>query len=285
MASHDDTIRRRLAATIAALVGAAALGALLPGVALGASDCLEPVRQQPKWACRAELSNGQSVEYCLEHTHVIGAEPASRFFRTTSTGLYRSSCTCQAAGSRAGRFGEDAAYLCLDRGTDTVIRGKASKAKLSGETFNVSANVRSTFVCEPDPGCDVPAVVDAELPAEHGQLRLHSGPQVHFPFVGAGGNVSIAYIPGCDGYASEAPTLAVDVNSSSPNLRLEAFYISDSPEPDVEGVLVIGPSGAASCADGNYVGLVPVQRGRVGVWVVTTSPSARVNGELWVIHR
>lgn len=285
MTSHDDIIRRRLAATIAALIATAALVALLPGAASAAGDCLAPVQQQPKWSCRAELSNGQSVEYCLEHTHVFGAEPGSRFYHTTATGLYRSSCTCQAAGSGTGRFGEDAAYLCLDRGTDTVIRGKASKAKLSGETFNVSANVRSTFVCEPDPGCDVPTVVDADLPAEHGQLTLFAGPQVTFPFAGAGGDASISYLPGCNGYASAAPTIVVDLDSPTPDDRLEAYFTSSSPEPDAEGVLVMGPSGQASCADDSYVAHVPVQRGRVGVWVVTKSPSARVNGELRVIQR
>jgi hypothetical protein len=200
MRTHDDSIRRRLVATLTALVGAAA----------SPRSCRAPRlrrRLSPAGAAArgrgAPSSRTASPSYCLERTHVFGDEAS----RASSAPRRRGSAVdLHLPGRRLGpgRFGEDAAYLCLDRATDTVIRGKASKAKLAGETFNASANVRSSFVCEPDPACDVPTVVDAELPPEHGQLSLFSGPQARFPFVGAGGDASIAHIAGCDGYVSEA---------------------------------------------------------------------------------
>jgi hypothetical protein len=95
------------------------------------------------------------------------------------------------------------------------------------------------------------------------------------------GGVSIGYIPGCDGYTSEAPSFVMELDSQTPE-RLKAFFIADESEANAEGVLVMSPSGEANCADEIYVAEVPAQRGRFGVWVVTKSPSARVKGELYV---
>ena len=98
------------------------------------------------------FSTGAMSEYCLQLTNVIGADPASRFFKTNVTGPYPRTCTCGAKGKAPGaRYGENVTYLCLDRATDTVESGKITKKKITGQTFNVSQNVRSKFTCKIDP--------------------------------------------------------------------------------------------------------------------------------------
>jgi hypothetical protein len=151
------------------------------------------------------------VDYCGELTHVFGAGVASRYFKTTSTGPYLATCTCQAKGKRG--FGRDVSYLCTDRDTGTVIAAKVARKEVSGQTFNVSADVQSSFVCVPTPSCDVRDVIDAELEPENGTTALAPGDTISLD-VEAGGSVDLGYIGACGGYASEAPTLAYDVPPS-----------------------------------------------------------------------
>lgn len=101
-----------------------ALVASFAGAARAASDCLAPLEQHERWSCQGQLSNGQPVEYCVEYTNAFGDAPGERYYKTNSTGMYRAHCSCLARGSARGKgFGEDADYLCLDRETDTVVRG------------------------------------------------------------------------------------------------------------------------------------------------------------------
>jgi hypothetical protein len=109
-----------------------------------------------KWACTAELSSGATVDYCLNLTGGAGAGP-TRTFDMVTTGPYPRTCTCGAKGKALhARYGEGASYLCFDALTDTAESGKISKKKITGQTFNVSDNVRSTFTCKADPTCLVP---------------------------------------------------------------------------------------------------------------------------------
>src|SRR5262249_30685374 len=160
------------------------------------------------WSCHADLSNGTSVDSCVELTNTFGADRATRFFKTVSTGPYIGQCSCEATGAPPSPgFAEDRGYLCLDRATDTVIHGKASRRRLSGELFNVGATVRGTFPCRPDPACDVQPVVDPDLAPLGGSLSIFGDGGVEQKDVAAGGTIDIGYLgPGCVGFASEAPT-------------------------------------------------------------------------------
>jgi hypothetical protein len=238
--------------------------ALIAAGAHGASDCLEPLRANAGWRCHAGLSNGQGVDYCLEHTHTFGADPVSRFFKLVGTGPYTASCSCRAKGNLPGAaFGEDKTYLCLDRATDTVISGKISKPRISGQTFNVGANVRTTFSCEPDPACDVQSVLDPDLPARSGFVDLLPYAVVGVRVTG-GGDVDIGGIAGCGGYASEAPNVVFNVEPGPPG-HVEIFMPGGDVHPDDPVLLVVTPSGAAHCVPYNL--FLPLERGSYSAWV------------------
>ena len=121
-----------------------------------AGDCLGLLEANGQWACTAELSSGAIVDYCLNLTGSAGAGPA-RTFDMVTTGPYPRTSTCGARGKAPGaQYGEGASYLCFDALTDTAESGKVSKKKITGQTYNVSDNVRSTFTCKADPSCLVP---------------------------------------------------------------------------------------------------------------------------------
>ena len=123
--------------------------------ASAAADCLDPL-VNPEWACTAELSSGETVDYCVNLKTTSGSGP-SRTFDMVTTGPYPRTCTCGARGRVPGaRYGEDKTYLCFDATTDTVESGKIAKKKITGETYNVSQNVRGKFKCRVDPACVVP---------------------------------------------------------------------------------------------------------------------------------
>ena len=128
--------------------------ALLALRAASAADCLAPLHETAGWACHADLSNGESADFCLEHTHTLGADPATRFFKLISTGLYVSTCTCGAKIRSPGVvFGADKSMLCMDPKSDTLTSAKVSRRKIAGQTFYGTSDVRSTFTCAPDSVC------------------------------------------------------------------------------------------------------------------------------------
>jgi hypothetical protein len=263
---NQDRVTRRaflLALTIA-VAGLAVAGAH------AADDCLEPLRANAGWSCHAEASNGQAVDYCLERTNTFGADPASRFFKLIATGPYSSYCSCGAKGKLPGAaFGEDKSYLCLYPDTDSVVSGKITSRRIAGQTFSAAYDLRTVFSCEPDPACDVPPVVDRDLPASGGYYDLIPGSQLHIPAAG-GGNVDIAYLAGCAGYAREAPDAVFDVEPGPPGYL--DFTLPDGGEGDSEhaSLLVLTPSGAAHCF--NYTKSFPLERGSYAVWVTLPTP-------------
>lgn len=253
-----------------------ALASLGAGAAQAASDCFEPLRANAGWSCRGELEDGQVVDYCLERTSLFGVEPGDRSFTTVSTGPYSARCSCQAKGASPGAaFGADKSYLCLDRATDTVIRGKVSKRRMAGETFNVSANLRTTFRCEPNPACDVIRVVDPDREAVVGSVPLLPEGEARADVI-AGGDVSIGYIPGCSGYASEAPTFVYRLGDAPPG-TISLGFSDVYPDSEGPGVLVVTPSGAATCS---YRVKVPAEPGPYRVWVRSATAGALLEGEL-----
>jgi hypothetical protein len=261
---------------------ALAVAAFAATGAHGASDCFEPLRANAGWSCRADLPDGQVVDYCLERTNVFGADPGSRHFRLNATGPYPSSCSCGAKGQLPGAaFGEDTTYLCLYRDTDAVVSGKITKRRISGQTFSAAYNLRTTFSCEPDPACDVTRVVDADLRAESGSLPLAATRQVKVDVI-AGGDVALGYLPGCGGYASEAPTFVYRVGSSTPG-SLEFEFSNAMGETDQAGILVVTPFGEAHCADREVV--LPAEPGSYSVWVRAQTPGAPVEGSVDGFYR
>ena len=268
---------RRGAAVRALLVAAGV--ALVAAGAHAAGDCLEPLSENAGWSCHAELSDGGAVDFCLEHSHTFGDDPVSRFFKLNSTGPHASSCSCRARGKSPGAaFGEDKTYLCLDRGSDTVASGKISKRRIAGQIFNVGANLRSTFSCEPEPACDVQAVLDPDLPAESGGVELPPPPgQVRVNVTAAGG-IDTGYLPGCSGYASEAPTFTFDVEAAGPGPLL-FFFSYLTMKNNAAGILVMTPSGEAHCSATRSVSLVP-ESGSYGVWIPSTVREDPVQAEL-----
>jgi hypothetical protein len=145
-------LRTFLAACVAALAALAALAAE-PG---RAADCFAPLALNDKWSCTADLSTGGQVPYCLNVTATSG-EGASRTFDMVATGPYPRVCTCGAKGKGArARFNTASSYICFDAATDTAETGTITRKKLSGQMYNVSADVRATFSCVPDPACAVP---------------------------------------------------------------------------------------------------------------------------------
>jgi hypothetical protein len=251
--------------------------ALLAARAAGAGDCLAPLAANPGWACHADLSNGQAVDFCLQHTHTLGDDPASRFFKMKSAGPYSTSCTCKAKGKSPGAaFGTDKSYLCLDRATDTVVSGKISNRKIAGQTFNVSAGLRSTFVCAPDPICTVQPIVDHDLPATQGAVDLPPPPGQSRANVVAAGSIDVGYLGGgCSGYATEAPTFTYDVEPTVPGSILFFFSYAGN---NAEGLLVMTPSGEARCAT-KELGL-PLESGTYAVWMRSRIPGDTVEVEL-----
>ena len=252
---------------------------LLTARPAAAADCLEPLDVNAGWSCHADLSNGQAVDYCLQHTHTLGDDPAERFFKVKSTGPYAASCTCGAKGKAPGAvFGENKSFLCLDRATDTVISGKISSRKMAGQTFNVSAAVRTTFVCEPDPVCAVQAIVDPDLPGDAGAVDLPLPPGQSRTELVAAGPVDVAYLGGgCTGYTSEAPTFTYDVDATIPGSILFFFSYSNS-ENNAAGILAISPSGEVKCGvkDATFA----AESGTYAVWIRSKLPGDTVEAEL-----
>ena len=255
----------------------AASVALLAGRSAAAADCLTPLHETGGWACHADLSNGEKAEFCLEHTHTFGDEQATRFFKLSSTGLYVSTCTCGAKGRSPGvAFGTDKSLLCFDPESDTLTSAKVSRRKITGQTFFGTSDVRSTFSCRPDPTCDVPPVLERDLPAVHGSVTLPQPPGGTRTVVAAVGRVDVAYL-GCTGFASEAPTLTVDVQ---PTVAGQVVYWIDYTTTTTNGadVLVITPSGAVHCNDGGVA--APLEPGAHDVWITSEVAGETVDAEL-----
>jgi hypothetical protein len=83
---------------------------------------------------------------------------AARTFDLVATGPYPRTCTCAAKGKGSGaRYNASSSYLCFDEGTDTAESGAIGRRKITGQTFNLIANVRSRFTCKVDPSCVVEA--------------------------------------------------------------------------------------------------------------------------------
>jgi hypothetical protein len=250
-------------------LGLLAIATLLATAAHAADDCFEPLREKTGWRCHADLPGGQAVDYCLEHTNAFGVDPASRFFKLIATGPYPSSCSCRAKGKLPGAaFGEDKSYLCLYRDTDAVVSGKITKNRMAGQTFSAAYNLRTVFSCEPDPVCDVPPVLDPDLPALYGFVDVLPNEGVFVP-VEAGGVVDVAYLPGCGGYTSEAPNAAFHVEPGPPG-ELEIAIPGSDVRSDT--LLVVTPSGAVHCAD--YYKYLPLERGAYRAWVVLPTPGS-----------
>jgi hypothetical protein len=144
-------IRRRLAA---AALGAFVLAAFAAGGAR-AADCFAPLAVNPRWSCTARLPNGDTIDYCLNLTGSAGSG-ASRRFDMVTTGPFPRSCSCTAKGKGSKlRFNAAPGYLCYDDLTETAETGAITKKKISGETYNLSAEVRTTFECRVDAACVV----------------------------------------------------------------------------------------------------------------------------------
>jgi hypothetical protein len=256
----------------------AALALVAQGARAG-RDCLAPLEANAGWSCHAELSTGEAVDYCTELTHAFGDDPASRFFHMNVTGPYPRTCTCGAKGRPPGAdFGEDATYLCLDRATDTVETGRISRKKITGQTFNVIANVRSTFTCRVDPACDVETVIDPDLPPEQDPLTVASGQDVKED-VRAGGDVGVGYLPGCAGFTTEAPTVTFDFTGPASGVVL--FYYEPDTLADLpEAVVVAAPSGELRCETDQALYWDDPAPGLYRVWVAVESAGTEFNGSV-----
>jgi len=256
-----------------------ALGALAGGSSRAAGDCLEPLRANAGWSCHGELENGKRVDYCLEHTNRFGADPASRFFKLIQTGAYPASCSCQARGEIPGAaFGEDETFLCLYRDTDAVVSGRITKRRIAGQTFSAAYNLRTTFSCQPDPACDVPPVLDPDLPARTGFVDVLPHAVLVVDVTG-GGDVDIGGLPGCGGYTSEAPNVVFNVEPGPPGQLEITMTTGGGEHPEHPVLLVVTPSGATHCVDYNSVH--PLERGSYSAWVA--SPTAGHAFEIGVL--
>jgi hypothetical protein len=251
---------------VKALLVVAAL-ALFPSASQAASDCFEPLRENTGWRCHADVPGGPPVDYCLERTHAFGNEPAERTFKIVASGPYLATCSCNAKGTSPGAaFGEDKGFICLYRDTDGVMTGKITKRRIAGQTFTPLYGIRSVFSCEPDPACDVPAVLDPDLPGKSGFVELLPGETVNLP-VTAGGPVDVAYQPGCGGYTSEAPNMVYHVDPIEPG-EIEVSVPGGDVRP--ESLLVMTPAGAVHCVD--YYVYLPLEAGAYRAWVVLPTP-------------
>jgi hypothetical protein len=256
--------------------------ALLAARSTAAVDCLAPL-QATGWACHADLSTGETADFCLEHTNTFGAEPAARTFKINSTGLHLSSCICGAKGKSPGvEFGADKSMLCFDPQADTVTTARVSGKKIAGQSFLGSADVRSLFSCRPDPSCDVPSVVEPDLPAVFGAftLALPSSSSVR-KAVAAVGRVDVSYLSGCTGFASEAPTLTVDVQPTEQG-QVVYWYDYTTPTTNAAGIVVRTPSGAVYCGDSGAA--VPLEAGPHDVWLTSDVAGDTVNAELVAVY-
>jgi hypothetical protein len=255
---------------------ALALGVLAACPAHADGDCLEPLRENAGWRCRADVPGGPPVDYCLEHTNAFGTDAADRTFKLIASGPYPSICSCNAKGKQPGAaFGEDKGFLCLYRDTDGVMSGKITKRRIAGQTFTPLYGIRSVFSCEPDPACDVQPVVDPDLTPESGAVDLGADDQESVE-VSATGAIALGYLPGCGGYASEAPTFAFRI-AAAPSGIVRLQFAKVMGETDGAGILVVTPSGAAHCAD-NTVQLPAAEGGSYAVWVRAKTPGAPVQG-------
>lgn len=264
----------------ALLVAAAVALAAVRGAA--AADCLTPLHSHGGWRCRAHLSNGQKADFCLEHTNTFGEDPATRSFKLHSTGLHLSTCTCGPKGRSPGvDFGAAKSLLCYDPESDTLTSGTVSRRKIAGQTFAGSDDVRSTFSCRPDPTCDVPPVVEPDLPAAHGSVVLTLPPAATRTPVAGGGRIDVDYLGGaCEGFASEEPTLTVDVQPSVAGQIV--FFLERVTPATGAGLLVVTPSGEARCNDGSVA--VPLEAGPHDVWITSDVAGASVEAELVAIY-
>lgn len=126
-----------------------------------AASCTEVLlKRGGLYRCSAVLDTGGTVEYCLK-LRAIRSGPGGAEFDTASEAIgtkqaFEQRCTCGAKGRGArAKFAQDAAYLCLDDGTNTVTFGKFVGKKTSGQTYNLDAKVRTVFQCVVDPTCRV----------------------------------------------------------------------------------------------------------------------------------
>ena len=147
------TKRRALRGALAALCASLALSA--PS-ATRAADCFAQLTANPRWSCSAELSSGTSVTYCLNLAQASGSG-AFRSFDMVTTGPFPRTCTCGAKGKGVNAaYNTASTYQCFDEGSSTAEFGRVTAKRIVGQTLNVSADVRTTFVCQPDPSCVVP---------------------------------------------------------------------------------------------------------------------------------
>jgi hypothetical protein len=253
---------------------------LLAAHGAAATDCLEPFAASSGWACHADLSDGTAVDYCVQHTNTFGDDPAARFFRMKSAGPYVSTCTCGAKGKGAdAAFGEAKSVFCVDRGTDTVTSGKIATRKFAGQTWNLSANVRSTFTCAPDPVCSVQEVIDPDLAALQGTVDLPLPPGQSRADVLAGGAIDVGYLGGgCNGFASEAPTATYRVNATIPG-TIGFFFVYNATD-NGGSMVVMTPSGEAHCAGYHTYVTVPAVSGSYSVWIAGKTAADAVDAEL-----
>lgn len=250
--------------------------AALAATGAHAADCLAPLSANEGWSCRGQLSNGASVDFCAELTNGFGGDRASRYFKMTSTGPYLTTCTCQTRGKTG--FGEDSAYLCVDRDTLTVVEARVSRRRIVGQTFNASVDVRGTFTCEPDPACDVQPVIDADLPPLHAAGTVTSQEVVQR--VGAGGNLGLGYL-GCAGFTTEAPTWIVDFQGP-PAPYLDFYFRPDGPANAAASVVVVSPSGVTRCESHYELIWVQPEPGPYRIWVGVEPEGALHTGELLI---
>jgi hypothetical protein len=256
----------------------AASVALLAVRATAAADCLAPLHTTGGWACHADLSNGESADFCVSHANTFGDDPAARFFKLNSTGLHVSTCSCGTTGKSPGAtFRTDKALLCYDPASDTVTSGRVSSRKIAGQTFVGSADLRSTFSCHPDPTCTVQPFVDADLPAEEAAVALPQPPGESRTAVAAVGRIDVGYLNGCSGFASEAPTVTYDVQPTVAG-QLVFWFDYVTTNHNAAGILVVTPSGAAHCAESQAA--VPLEAGQYAVWIRSNVSGDTVDAEL-----
>lgn len=278
-AGHER--RRRARRSLLGLV----LMALAGDRAAAAGDCLGPLGDNLGWSCSAALSSGTTVDYCLQLTNTFGADPAERFFKLNVTGPFPRTCSCGAKGKAPGaRYGEAADYLCLDRATDTVESGKISRKKITGQTFNVSQNLRSKFSCKVDPTCVLPPVIDPDLTSSEGSLPLgESSPSVEQELT-LGGPVDLSALPGCRGFASEEPDFVVDFTAFSSQFLV---FVLGAPGVEVP-FLVVSPSGEMQCDLGIGVAeivFVSPPSGPYRVWGATLQSGGALVARLFAFLR
>jgi hypothetical protein len=140
--------------------------ALLPMLAAGfaalapegarAADCLAPIAANDKWTCTEELSDAETISYCISVEGVSGAG-ANRSFRIRAPLFPPRFCTCGAKRKGASaRFNAASSYHCLDASRDLAESGTITRRRITGLIFLASQNSRRAVSCRPDPACVVP---------------------------------------------------------------------------------------------------------------------------------